>query len=93
MTNQRPWILALTAALALAAGCKKDQPAAPAPSGEAANQPGVKPGPADPAQAGSGGDWRNRRRSGPMTDEERAAMFKQRAEISTSGSTPMAMAS
>jgi len=80
MMNQRPWILAFTAALALAAGCKKDQPAAPAPSGETANQPGVKPGPADPAQAGSGGDGRTRRRNGPMTDEERATFMKQRAE-------------
>jgi hypothetical protein len=80
MMNQRLWILALTTALALAAGCKKDQPAAPAPSDETANQPGVKPGPADPAQAGSGSNWRNRRRGGPMTDEERTAMFKRNAE-------------
>lgn len=82
MTNQRPWILALTAALALAAGCKKDEPAAPAPSSETAKQPGVQPGPADPAQAGSGNDWRVRRsRNGePMSDEQRAAMMKQRAE-------------
>jgi len=82
--NQRPWILALTAALALAAGCKKDEPAAPAPSSETAKQPGVQPGPADPAQAGSGGDWRARRgRNGDaaMTDEQRAAVNKQRAEM------------
>jgi hypothetical protein len=83
MTNHRPWILALTAALALAAGCKKDEPAAPAPSSDTAKQPGVKPVPVDPAQAGSGGDWRARRRNGDaaMTDEERAAALKQRAEM------------
>jgi EF hand domain-containing protein len=81
MMNQRSWILAITAALALAAGCKKDQPAAPASSDDTAKQ-GVKPGPADPAQAGMGSDGRGRRgrNAGPMTDEERAAMMKQRAE-------------
>ena len=83
MTKQRPWIPALAAALALAAGCKKDEPAAPAPSSETAKQPGVKPGPADPAQAGSGSDGRARRgRNGEsMSDEDRAAMMKQRAEM------------
>jgi hypothetical protein len=82
MTNQRPWILALTTALALAAGCKKDEPAAPAPSSETAKQPGVKPGPADPAQAGSDNDGRARRgRNGePMTDEDRTARMKHRVE-------------
>lgn len=82
MMNQRSWILALTAALALTAGCKKDEPAAPAPSSDTAKQPVAKPALADPAQAGSDGDGRARRgrNGGPMSDEERAAMMKQRAE-------------
>lgn len=86
MTNQRPWILALAAALALAAGCKKDEPAAPAPSSDTAKQPGP---PGDPAQAGGsgGGDWRSRRGrmdrdgDGAVSEEERAAMLKGRAEM------------
>ena len=92
MSNQRPWILALAAVLAIAAGCKKDQPAAPtpAPASDTAKQ-GVKPGlPADPAQAGGSadGDWRNRRAGrmdkdgdGVVSDEERAAALKARAEM------------
>ncbi len=91
MTNQRPWILALAAALALAAGCKKDEPAAPAPSSDTAKQPGgVKPGgPGAPAQAGGSGadDGRSRRGrmdrdgDGVVSEEERATMLKSRAEM------------
>jgi hypothetical protein len=96
MTKQLPWILALTAALALGAGCKKDEPAAPAPApgADPAKVERVKPGlaanpaPSDPAQAGSGDeDGRGRRdrmdRDGDraVSDEQRATMLKGRAEM------------
>jgi hypothetical protein len=88
MTKQRSWILAL-AALALAAGCKKDEPAAPAPGPDKVKIERVTPGlSADPAQAGSGGDDGRGRRGqmdrdgdGVVSEEERATMLKGRAEM------------
>jgi hypothetical protein len=81
MTKQLPWILALTAALALGAGCKKDEPAAPAPApgADPAKVERVKPGlaanpaPSDPAQAGSG------------ADEGRAEMLRKRLDTDGDG--------
>jgi hypothetical protein len=93
MTKQLPWILALTAALAVAAGCKKDEPAAPAaPPAGADKTPVVreKPEPpGDPAQPAPGGDGEHIQRgeqidqsgSGVVSEEERAKMLAGRAEM------------